>query len=265
MFITRLPLLLCFLSFLTAERAMYAQSTREVERTWTFRIGHNALYDAYLSPLDYQGPSIGFTMENERRARWGKGHATSFARLDVGGTWAGNQAKNADFYDGNVDFHRGWHYNWQVSPFWQLRAGGLAGLSAGGTYSTRNGNNPAQGRATFDVRASLMANCRFHLFGKDCSARFSIEAPLAGLMFSPQYGQSYYEIFSLRHYDGNVCFTYPGNVPSLRFGARLQFPVCKAKVVAGYEGDIRQSRVNNLDRHAWNHSFIIGFTRHLSF
>ena len=36
-------------------------------------------------------------------------------------------------------------------------------------------------------------------------------------------------------------------------------------VVAGYEADIRQSRVNRLDRHAWNHSFIIGFTRQLSF
>lgn len=195
----------------------------------------------------------------------GKGQVTSFARFDVQGTWAENQAKNADFYDGNVDFHLGWHYNWQVSPRWRLRAGGLAGLSAGGTYSTRNGNNPAQGRAAFDVRASLMADCGFHLFGKGCSARFTAEAPLAGLMFSPQYGQSYYEIFSLRHYDGNVRFTYPGNVPSVRLGARLRFPVRKAMVVAGYEADIRQSRVNRLDRHAWNHSFIIGFTRQLSF
>ena len=244
---------------------MYAQSTREVERTWTFRIGHNALYDAYLSPLDYQGPSVGCSMENFRWARWGILHSWSFSLFYVGGILSENQAKNADFYDGNVDFHLGWHYNWQVSPVWQLRAGGLAGLSAGGTYSTRNGNNPAQGRATFDVRASLMANCRFHLFGKDCSARFTAEAPLAGLMFSPQYGQSYYEIFSLRHYDGNVRFTYPGNVPSVRLGARLRFPVRKAMVVAGYEADIRQSRVNRLDRHAWNHSFIIGFTRQLSF
>ena len=264
MSIPHLTILVCLLSFLWGGSTAYAQS-REVERTWTFRIGHNALHDAYLSPLDYHGPSTGFCMENERQARWGKGQVTSFARFDVQGTWAENQARNADFYDGNVDFHLGWHYNWQVSPRWRLRAGGLAGLSAGGTYSTRNGNNPAQGRAAFDVRASLMADCGFHLFGKGCSARFSAEAPLAGLMFSPQYGQSYYEIFSLRHYDGNVRFTYPGNVPSVRLGARLRFPVRKAMVVAGYEADIRQSRVNRLDRHAWNHSFIIGFTRQLSF
>lgn len=238
---------------------------RTVGRTWIFRIGGNALYDSYLSPLDYNGPSAGLSMENERTARWGNGNVITFLRLDVDGTWAENQAKNADFYDGNVDFHFGWQYNWQLSPNWRLRAGGIAGINTGGTYSTRNGNNPAQGRAAFDVRAMVVADYAFRMFGKGCSARISAESPLAGLMFSPQYGQSYYEIFSLGHYDGNVRFTYPGNVPSLRLDATLRFPVRKAYIVAGYGADIRQSRVNHLDRHAWNHCFLIGFTRRLSF
>lgn len=238
---------------------------RQAERTWLFNVGSNAIYDAYLSPLDYRGPLAGVVMLNERPARWGNGRVTSYTRLGIQGTWARNAAGNADFYDGNADFSFGWHCNWRPSPAWRLRLGGTADLGLGGTYSTRNGNNPAQGRAAFGICLSGIADYSFRIRRRTCVARLMAEAPLAGLMFSPQYGQSYYEIFSLGHYDGNVRPTYPGNVPTLRVDATLTFPVRKANLVVGYGADIRQSRVNHLDRHAWGHSLLIGFTRRLAF
>ena len=115
------------------------------------------------------------------------------------------------------------------------------------------------------MAASLIADYDFRLRSHPFSLRLQADAPIVGMMFSPQYGQSYYEIFSLHHYDHNLCPTYPGNVPSLRFAALLAFPIRQARLVAGYQADIRQSDVNQLRRHAWQHAFIVGFQRQLHF
>lgn len=238
---------------------------RHVGRTWLFGVGKSALYDSYLSPLDYRGPSLSISMTNERTARWGKGRVDSYARWAIVGTMAENAVGNADFYDGTVDFSLGWHYRWSFPRHWTLRAGALAELSFGGTYSSRNGNNPAQGRAALDVAASVMADYDFRLLSRLFSLRLQADAPVVGMMFSPQYGQSYYEIFSLHHYNRNLRPTYPGNVPSLRFAALIAFPIRQARLVAGYQADIRQSNVNQLRRHAWQHAFIVGFRRQLHF
>lgn len=262
-FMSRSPVIL-FLLLFCASAGSFAQQ-RAVDRTWLFGIGASALYDNYLSPLDYHGPSASIAMTNERRARWGKGRVSSFARWNVQASMGENPSKNAEFYDGNVDISLGWHYNWHFPRHWTLKAGALAEFSLGGTYSSRGGNNPAQGRAAFDIAASVMADYHFRLRSHPCSLRLQADAPVAGMMFSPQYGQSYYEIFSLRHYDHNVSPTYPGNVPSLHFSALLTFPLRKARIVAGYQADVRQNHVNHLRRHAWSNAFVVGFRRHLLF
>ena len=158
---------------------------RHVGRTWLFGVGKSALYDSYLSPLDYRGPSLSISMTNERTARWGKGRVDSYARWAIVGTMAENAVGNADFYDGTVDFSLGWHYRWSFPRHWTLRAGALAELSFGGTYSSRNGNNPAQGRAALDVAASVMADYDFRLLSRLFSLRLQADAPVVGMMFSP--------------------------------------------------------------------------------
>lgn len=237
-----------------------------VERTWLFGAGGASIYDAYLSPLDYRGPSANVMMLNERTARWGCGRVSSMTVLDVEGSYASNGSGNAHFYDGQVSLGMGWHYNWRPVQAMRIRLGGLAELSGGGTYSTRNGNNPAQGRGAFDVAASAVFDYTFRIRRlQPWHVRASLDLPLGGLMFSPQFGQSYYEIFSLGHYDHNVCGTWPVNAPSARLLTTLTIPVRHANVVVGYRGEARQSRVNDLGRHAWNNGFIVGFTRNLKF
>ena len=72
-----------------------------------------------------------------------------------------------------------------------------------------------------------------------------------------------YEIFSLGHYDKNVRVTFPGNAPEVRWTTTLSLPFRKARLSIGYEADIHQRRVNGLKYHAWNHRFLIGYTRHI--
>lgn len=277
-------LLLFILCMLAVPMSLSAQE-RERTRMWLFGVERSNLYDSYLSPLDYRGHGASLTMMAERAARWCpkvvidscdfilQPRVTTYYYFDVAGTEATNATGNAHFYDAQTTFAAGWHANWLLHPRigqrLRLRAGGLAEFSGGGTYSTRNGNNPAQGRAAIDLAASGIADFYFHSPFKRQKApwvlRAELSLPLLGTMFSPQYGQSYYELFSLGHYDHNVRPTCPVNAPSARFFANVEVPVGKARVLVGYRGEALQSRVNGLKHHAWNNGFFIGFTRHLKY
>lgn len=270
-------LLLCavLMSCLAASAQEYAVDTDShpvsVKRDWLFGAGYGAIYDSYLSPLDYTGPSASIGMQNERKARWND-RVTSLARFDLSGTYATNPSGNGHFYDGQLDVAFGWVYNWK-HRYDRIRCltlglGGMADFSGGGTYSTRNGNNPAQGRAAVGVSPVLRARYDFRgVFARlrPWSAQAQLELPLLGVMFSPQYGQSYYELFELGQYDHNVRLTYPGNAPSARLQAALHVPVSlNTDFVVGYRGEALQSHVNGLRRHSWQNGVVIGFTRYLN-
>lgn len=277
-------------------RRMKDVTPLNVQRNWLFGAGYGAIYDSYLSPLDYGGPSASVGMQNERNARWND-RVTSLARFDLSGTYATNPGGNGHFYDGQLDVGFGWVYNWERRYYHRRRLtlglGGMADFSGGGTYSTRNGNNPAQGRAAFSISPVLRTRyyfegprgLRLHYFPKEhkqqlgissnCSGgcymwrpwsvQAQLELPLVGVMFSPQYGQSYYELFELGQYDHNVRLTYPGNAPSARLQAALHVPVSlNTDFVVGYRGEALQSHVNGLRRHSWQNGVVIGFTRYLN-
>lgn len=273
-----------FLALLPA-LPLQAQESDPVTRTWLFGAGSTAIYDAYLSPLDYQGPGISVTMITEKRSRWSHRQITdslwhssiprlsTYHILDITAATTKNPKGNAHIYDAQLSFAAGWHYNWLFHPGARqrirLRAGGLLELTGGGSFSTRNGNNPGQGRAALDIAASVIADYSFPSpFRRQqtpWTLRVAADAPLAGVMFTPQYGQSYYELFELGHYNGNVVGTWPGNVPSARLFATLSIPVGRAHLAIGYRGEARQSEVHSLTRHSWYNGFVIGFTRNFHF
>ena len=138
-------------------------------------------------------------------------------------------------------------------------------FTGGGLYNLRNGNNPAQAKLQLDVAASLAASWSFRVGKQLLALRGQVDMLLAGLMFSPNYGQSYYELFSLGHYDHNVCFIFPGNAPTFRQMLTFDVPMRRATLRLGYVSEIEQSQVNGLKNHRYSHSFMIGFVRDLHF
>lgn len=230
---------------------------------WLFGAGRLNALDTYLSPLAYTGPAVAVLHRSERSARWGRNRVTVTGLFSARGAYLHSPTDDGKEWEGNLSAAGGWHYNVRPATGLRLGIGGLLEAATGFTYNTRNGNNPAQGRLEADIALSGVAQYDFALLRRRFSLLAQIDVPLAGLMFTPDYGQSYYEIFSLGHRGHNVCATWPFNAPSARLLTTLSARVAGATLSVGYAGDVRQSHVNHLKRHAWHHQFVVGYVRRL--
>lgn len=237
-------------------------ANRYTTRSTMFGIGGTNRLETYLSPLEYTGPEVRFMRESIRMTRMWGGRVSTQQFYEGNFSYSKNPTKDSEYLSGDIDWRIGWHYNWTPLPALRLMAGLQTGLSCGFVYNTSNGNNPAQGKLSTNIAASGMAIYRFNWLHRRFSVRYQFDMPLAGLMFSPNYGQSYYEIFSLGHYDRNVCFTWPGNAPCFSQLLTVDVPIGSGTLRLGYRCDIRQSHVNNLKSHTWSNLFMIGFVKH---
>ena len=236
-----------------------------VERTYLLGIGKNHVYDSYHSPLDYAGSTLGFTRIGERTMQRGQGRWSQMTYFDLNASQLHNPVGNATTWDGELQFNYGQHYHLMAQPKWNVALGGLLGAHLGGTYNTRNGNNPGQMRMALDLAVSAVASRQFALWKKRWTWRTQCDIPVMGTFFTPNYGQSYYEIFILGHANRNIVFSHPFNAPSVRLLSTISIPFGTSSLTLGYKADIRQSTVHHLDRHAWHHTFLIGYTKTLQF
>lgn len=253
---------------LTVTTGLFAQEATPANRHTThammFGTGRSNIYDTYLSPSTYRGPHLNFMRETLRPTHWADGRVSVQTLLDGYLAYTKTNTASSHELSGMINYTAGWHYNWQLRCGLRLMAGGGIHGALGAIYNMRNSNNPVQAQAQIYLSASGMAIYPFHIGKQPFTARYQLTVPLIGAMFSPQYGQSYYEM-SLGNYDHNVCFTYPVNAPSMRHLLTVDFPINKLTFRVGYLCDIRQSTVNNIDAHLWNHSFMVGYVKHFTF
>ena len=233
------------------------------EHQWLYSVGHVNVLDTYLSPLTYSGPALSVWHRSERLAHWGKDHVTVQGNFGGRAAYIAASADDDKAWDGHFNAGVAWHYNWHPTSNLRLAAGGMGNLNMGFTYLLKNSNNPAQGRLSADIGFSGIAEQDFHLWHHPLTFRAQLDIPLLGTMFTPNFGQSYYEIFSLGHYDKNIRCTHPFNAPSAKLETTFRIPLAGATLTIGYLGDIRQSDVNHLKHHSWNHNFVIGYVRQL--
>lgn len=225
--------------------------------------GYVDMLDTYLSPERYKGWQVNYlshTMHEreDRRISTLSVHQGSFAHAD-------NRAGNANEMQAMYHFAYAWHYNWYfLNRRLNIKAGGMLNTHLGMLYNARNSNNPMQAKVGLNVAPSVMASYRFSIKNKPLTVRYEADAPLLGMMFSPNYGQSYYEIFSEGNYDHNVVVTHPINALSLRQMLTLDFSLYKTTFRIGYLGDYQQAHVNHLRYHTYSHVLVLGLVKKFS-
>lgn len=221
-------------------------------------IGHANILDTYLSPQNYTGTDFRFVSTTTRH----KGKWTNMLQHEAYFSSVENMANTADEMAGMYRFRYGLlkDMSFKVKNL-AVRVGGQAALNVGFLYNTRNENNPAQGRLGLHIGPTAQADYDFKLWKKTFTLRYDACVPLAGLMFSPNYGQSYYEIFTKGNYDNNCVPTTIFATPSLRQSLAIEFKIGKQTLSVGYLGDYDQYKVNNLKYHNYTHAVVLGIRR----
>lgn len=237
---------------------------RETNHTTLFGIGKVNHLDTYLSPLEYKGPQISFLNETHRNLK--RNPNILFTTMTQGEfSYTDSPTANAHDMEGSVRYDAGWGRQWK-NAIWKglnLSVGGMSGVTLGFLYNNRNGNNPAQARASIAASAFARADYSFKIKKQTLALHYQAHLPLFGAAFMPQYGQSYYDLFDRGNYDHNVRATHPGNALSLRQLFTIDIPIRHATLSVGYLSDLRQLHTNGIKQHQYSRSFVIGYVREL--
>lgn len=254
----------CFPLLLAAQVKSTVQNNRNTTHATLFGVGHDNVYDTYLSPLEYKGTHLQVVHETIRPTHWLEGRISTQGVFKGGASLTDNATNNASAWAFELSYGQAWHYNWTLPRKLRLMAGLQLKGVVGAIYNTRNGNNPVNARAQLHLSPSFLAIYPFHIKRQCFTVQYQLSAPIMGMAFSPRYGQSYYEM-SQGNYDHNICFIHPVNSPSMRHFVALDFPIANYTFRLGYEANIQQMEVNRLRQHLWTHSFLIGYVKHFSF
>lgn len=251
---------------LTLSNPIHAQndSAKVIISSRMVGIGATNVLDTYLSAEHFNGIGASFIATVERKRphrRWSTlmEHEANLSLLH-------DRADSKKELEGAYNFYWGKLYNWHFyNDRLTIQAGGLVNASLGFIYNTSNSNNPAQARAHLNIMPTGIASYRFILFNKPVMARYELNLPLVGIMFSPNYGQSYYEIFNRGNYDHNIVPTTFVSAPEWRQMLTLEANITgKWTLRIGYLGNYQQYKVNQLKQHVYTHRFLIGFTHRFS-
>jgi hypothetical protein len=248
---------------LSAQQLDSLKASRLINRSLQIGLGYSNLLDTYLSTQEYQGTDFRIARESMRflKSSNGKISLQSFFQADL--SYTHNKVDNNNMFAGLVNWNYGLHYQFKINDHLKLLAGGLSDMNLGYVYDLRNSNNSASARAYINLDASGMAIWRFSIKRIPMILRYQLNVPIIGVMFSPEMGESYYEIFSLGNDKGTVKLTSLNNAPSLRQLISLDFPVGSNTLRLSYLADIQQSHVNHIKVHNYSHVLLIGFVKQL--
>lgn len=267
----------CLLTFVMLVMAWTAQANPVLPATHTRQsyqlgFGPTQLLDTYLSQEKFRGTGFTFLSTTERYGSYvdhDNWHTHIQHQLSLSS--ADDRSGSRDELQGDYSFFVGRVRHWQAFTWHNyhnavyVEAGAMLNGNLGFIYNTSNSNNPAQARLALNLMPVAAARAHVNLFKRRLEMRYELSLPLVGVVFSPNYGQSYYEIFSLGNYDHNVVPTTFVSAPNFRQQLTVDYRLWRnASLRIGYLGDYQQLRVNNLKSHVLHHRFMVGYVRSLT-
>ena len=235
---------------------------QESTSTHMIGVGNSRVLDTYITQEKFSGIGLSYLYIKERAKPVKRWNSIIEHEIDLSSTK--DRSEDAHALEGDYNLYWGRYHQWQCfGERLLLQAGALVNANLGFIYDMTSSNNPAQARLSLNLMPAAVATYHFPLFRQQFSLRYELNVPLAGVMFSPNYGQSYYEIFNRGIYDHNIVPTTFISAPTFRQMLTLDWNTGKKwSLRIGYLGNYQQAQVNNLKQHIYAHRVMIGIVRH---
>jgi len=227
-------------------------------------IGSQKVHDSYLSPLLYKGSE--FTVMSERLKYFSlrSDNYSWYSELNFQLGLLDNPAQSATMIPFVLRYFWGTHYHIRPTQNVNILAGAIVNMDLGGRFLMQNQNNPYSLDANANLWISAMGYYHLHLWKRTFTFREHFAMPFAGLMFSPNYMQTYYEIFVLGATENTIRATSFGNRLAWRNKISVDVPVSFCTFRLGFLAERTVTEVNLLETRNTNLSFLAGLVYNFS-
>lgn len=233
------------------------ETSRPVTSTYSFEIGSKDVLATYLSPLHYTGADYAVAGSWCKAMPFSPQSAVMHfdAGIDFSNLW--NPAETARMIGLNAWFNWGMSWRHRFPNHIQFTAGATVGIDGGAYYLLRNGNNPVEAIGNVSLAARFSGSRPFKIGKLAFLLSDQLSIPSFSVFFSPEYGETYYEIY-LGNRKGLVHPGWWGNnfrIDNL-LSATIDFG--RTALTLGYRLKAYNQWANHLNTKIVTHAFVIG-------
>lgn len=224
--------LICCLSLLISSTIFAQQSGDKkyklIAASSDFNIALLSIADPYLSPLTYSGLGVGYQHTEQKYFDAEKTDFSMRGRWNVLGGLALNPAFSTAMTYAGGEYSWGTFYHYRKFMDVQMLLGATTDAQFGVKSISRNVNNPVNMDAAVNLNLAAALRYNFRLFGFPMRLNYELEAPIAGCMFVPVQGASFYEMFQLWNLQNAFHFSSLHNKTGLNYNFGIDFKFKKS-------------------------------------
>jgi len=217
------------------------------------------LLDPYLSPLTYSGLGVGYKHAERKFFKPENVNYSMQGKLNTLVGIAFNPAYSASMTYLGGAYSWGAFYHYRKFKDVQFLLGATADAQLGVKSISRNVNNPANVDAAVNLNLAAALRYDFRLKKLPLRVIYELETPIAGCMFVPVGGASYYEMFELWNLNNALHFSSLHNRLGIKYNIGLDFMLKKSTLHVGIEQQKLLYQANDLVFKQSAFSVLIGY------
>ena len=232
---------------------------RPVATMFSAQYGHASILDSYLSPVKYGGKAIALNYEAQQATGFAPQQWTRQLSLGVDYDYTHNKAGNHSMHALLINAQWGLMHKWNhvFTRGLQFQLGGNTQLRGGALYNAYNSNNVVSARIFWNIGRMGQAIFNTHIKRLPITLRYQASMPVAGVFFSPDYDEAYYEIY-LGNHDNLAHFGWWGNRFDLDHMLSADLHLGNTILRIAYRNRISSSWINHINTRDMAHYLVIG-------
>jgi hypothetical protein len=232
---------------------------RPVTSSYMIEAGSSHLADTYLTPLRYSGWHVGLAYQRQQAMKFNPDNWVMELYGNLRGDRTLNPARNSTLWNLDLEFRWGMMRRYEPIHSLTLAVGPATGLDVGALYMVHNGNNPVAVKAAWNVAIQGLAAYNITFKRLPVTFSYHVYMPAAGVFFSPDYAELYYEIYLGNHSD-LAHFAWWKNYFRMDNLVTADIHLGGTTLRLGYKCDVRSTKINSLVTRDVTHTAVVGVT-----